>query len=40
MIPDIQRPESDFAIEIGFEPETGFDPARVSGHGSSAYPVN
>src|SRR5271157_2866827 len=29
MIPIIQRPESDFAIEIGFEPETGFDPARV-----------
>lgn len=29
MIPEIQRPESDFAIEIGFEPETGFDPARV-----------
>ncbi len=25
----IQRPESDFAIEIDFEPETGFDPARV-----------
>lgn len=24
-----QRPESDFAIEIDFEPETGFDPARV-----------
>ena len=29
MIPIIERPQSDFAIEIGFEPETGFDPARV-----------
>ena len=25
----IQRLESDFAVEIDFEPEAGFDPARV-----------
>ena len=25
----VSRPDTDFAIEIAFEPETGYDPARV-----------
>ncbi len=29
MIPASERPRSDFAIEIGFKPDTGADPARV-----------